>query len=93
MTTRARKTSSRRQWRAELIEKLEALHMLTVEADAFHSAFETVYGETSWPSNGDPERRRALNRMSCFSDELNRRIDALLRDSQEVVEFTLQRPR
>ena len=88
---RRKRERSYKAWRDELLEKLEAVHMLAVEADAFQSAFEAVYGETSWPSDGDPERRRALNRLSCFSDELNKRLDALLRESQEAVEFAMKR--
>lgn len=81
------------QQREELVTKLEALHQLTVEADAFHAAFETIYGETSWPSNKDPERRRALNRMSCHVDQLRVTIDALLHESKEVVEMAMKRGR
>ena len=44
------------RWREELVEKLEALHMLAVEADALQSAFEVIYGETSGPT--DKDRRR-----------------------------------
>lgn len=73
------------RWREELVEKLEALHMRTVEADAFQGAFEAVYGDTSWSSDGDPERRRALNRMSCYVDQLRETLDALLHESQEAV--------
>lgn len=80
-----------KHWREMLLEKLEAVHNLAVEADAFHSAFELVYGETSWPSKGDPERRRALNRLGCFSEEVGKRIEALLRESQEAVELAMKR--
>jgi hypothetical protein len=84
----------KRRWRRcreELIGKLEALHMLAVEADAFQSAFEAIYGETSWPTDRDPDRRRALNRMSCFVELLRARLDELLRASQEAVEFAMKR--
>lgn len=79
------------KWNEALIEKLEALHMLAVEADAFQSAFEAVYRETSWPSDGDPERRRTMNRLGCFAEELNQRLDALLHESQEAVELAMKR--
>ena len=79
------------QWREQLVEKLEALHMLAVEADAFQSAFEAIYGDTSWPTDRDPERRRALNRMSCFVDQLREVLDDLLRESQEVVVLAMKR--
>ena len=79
------------RWREELVEKLEAVHMLAVEADAFLSGFEAIDGDTSWPTDKDPERRRALNRMSCFVDELNKRLDDLLRESQEAVQFAMKR--
>jgi hypothetical protein len=88
---RRARTQTWEQWRLELIERLESLHMLTVEIEAFQAAFEAVYGETSWPSNGDPERRRALNRMSCFVDQVRAGIDDLVRESQEVVEFAMRR--
>jgi hypothetical protein len=84
------KTLSWEQWRHSLVEKLEALHMLTVEAEAFHSAFNAIYSTTTWPTEGDPERRRALNRMGCFLDELNSKLDALIRDSQEVVKLAMR---
>lgn len=64
--------------------------MLIVEADAFHSAFEAVYSNMAWPSDGDPERRRALRRLGCFRDELSARLDALLRESQEAIEFAMK---
>jgi len=80
-----------KQWQELLVEKLEAVHMLAVEADAFHSAFEAIYGDTSWPTDKDPERRRALNRMSCFVDELNKRLDDLVRESQEAVQLAMKR--
>ena len=79
------------QWREQLVEKLEALHMLAVEADAFQSAFEGVYGNTSWPTDRDLERRRALNRMSCFVDQLREVLDDLLRESQEAVVLAMKR--
>lgn len=85
------KTRSWQRWREELLEKLEAVHMLAVEAEAFHSAFEAVHSSTPWPSDGDPERRRVLNRLGCFSEELSKRIDALLRESQEAVELAMKR--
>lgn len=78
-------------WRCELLKKLEAIHNLVVEADAYQSAFGKVYGELSWSSNGDPERRRALNRMSCYADQVSRKVDELLRESQAAVEFALKR--
>lgn len=90
-TKRRARTQSWEQWRQELVERLEAVHMLAVEIDAFQSAFEAVYGETSWPSEGDPERRRALNRMSCFTDQARQGLDDLLRDSLEAVEFAMRR--
>lgn len=81
------------RWRQELLDKLEAIHMRAVEADAFHSAVEAVYNETEWPSDGDPERRRARNRLACFSEELSRRLDALLCESREAVELAMRRAR
>jgi len=65
--------------------------MLVVEADAYQSAFEAIYGDTSWPTDGDPERRRALNRMSCFVELLNQRIEDLLRESREVIHLAMKR--
>jgi hypothetical protein len=65
--------------------------MRVVEADAFQSAFETIYGDTSWPTDGDPERQRALNRMACFVEQLNQKLDELLRESQEAVQFAMKR--
>jgi hypothetical protein len=85
------KSRSWTRWRDELVEKLEAVHMLAVEADAFQSAFEVIYAETSWSIDRDPDRRRALNRMSCFVEQLRERLDELLRDSQEAVEFAMKR--
>lgn len=85
------KSRSRKRWREELIDKLEALHMLAVEADAYQSAFEAIYGDTAWPTDRDPDRRRALNRMSCFVELLNQRIDDLLRESHEAVELAMKR--
>ena len=81
------------QWREELIEKLEALYNLVIDADAFQSAFEAVYGETAWPTDKDPERRRALNRMSCFVTQLRNVLDDLLRESHEAVALVLKRGR
>ena len=80
-----------KHWHEALVEKLEAVHNLAIEADTFHSAFELVYGETSWPSKGDPERRRALNRLGCYSTEVGNRIEELLRESQEAVELAMKR--
>jgi hypothetical protein len=92
MTPRSlKKSQSWKEWHDELTEKLEAVHNLAVEADAFHGAFEAIYGDTAWPSDGDPERRRALNRMSCFVDQLTETLDALLRESQEAVEIAMKR--
>jgi len=65
--------------------------MLAVEADAFQSAFDVIYSNTSWPTDGDPERRRALNRMACFVEQLREHLDELLRDSQDAVEFAMKR--
>ncbi len=79
------------QWRKDLVEKLEAVHMLAIEADAFQSALEAVSADMPWPSDGDPERRRVLNRLGCFTVELNERLDALLRESREAVELAMQR--
>ena len=90
-TKQRARTQTRKQWRAELIDRLEALHMLAVEIDAFQAAFELVYGEASWSSDGDPERRRARNRMSCFVDQVREGLDDLLRESQESVEFVMKR--
>jgi hypothetical protein len=80
-----------RRWHDELVEKLEALYMLAVEADAFESAFEAIYRDTSWPTDGDPERRRELNRMSCFVDGLNEKLDDLLHLAQEAVQLAMRR--
>lgn len=63
--------------------------MLIVEADAFHSASE-VYNDMPWPSDGDPERRRTLHRLGCFREELRKRLDSLLSESQEAVEFAMK---
>ena len=82
---------SREQWRDELIEKLEAMHMLVVEADAFRSAFDAIYSTMTWPSERDPGRRRAMNRMGCFLDQLNAKLDDLLRGSQDVVRLAMKR--
>jgi hypothetical protein len=79
------------RWREELVDKLEALHMLAVEADAYLSAVEVIYSDTSWPTDKDPDRRRALNRMSCFVNELNHKLDDLLRESQEAVQLAMKR--
>jgi hypothetical protein len=79
------------RWHEELVEKLEALHMLCVEAEAFQSAFETIYGDTSWPTDRDPERRRALNRMSCFVEQVNEKLDTLVHASQEAVQLAMKR--
>lgn len=78
-------------WREELIERLETLHNLVIDADAFHSAFEAVYGETAWPTNKDPERRRALNRMSCFVSQLRNVLDDLLGESRAAVTLVVKR--
>ncbi len=83
--------SNLKHWREKLVEKLEEVHNLAIEADAFHSAFETIYGETSWPSGGDPDRRRTLNHLGCLSTEVSNRIEALLRESQEAVELAMKR--
>ena len=83
--------SNLKHWREKLVEKLEAVHNLAVEADAFHSARETVSENMSWPSDGDPERRRAMNHLGCLSDELGKRVEALLRESQEAVELAMKR--
>jgi hypothetical protein len=85
------KAARRSRRREDLVEKLEALHQLCAQADAFHAAFEALYGETSWPTDGDPERRLALNRMSCFVDALSKTLTDLLRTSQEAVEFAIER--
>lgn len=78
------------EWRATLVERLEAMHVLILDADAFQSAFEAIYGETSWPTDGDPERRRALNRMSCFVSQLTAVLDALLKESREIVSLAVK---
>ncbi len=78
---------NRRRRREELIDKLEAIHLLVVDADAYQSAFEAIYGDTSWLTDGDPDRRRARNRMSCFVELLNQTLDDLLRESRETVEL------
>ena len=94
MTRRAKRRARPRsweQWRQELVDRLETLHMLAVEIDAFQSAFEMVYREASWPSEGAPERRQALNRMSCFADQVRQGVDDLLRDSLKAVEFAMKR--
>lgn len=83
--------SNLRHWRERLVEKLEAVHNLAIEVDAFHTAFETTYSETPWPSGGDPERRRTLNHLGCLSTEVGMRIEALLRESQEAVELAMKR--
>lgn len=81
------------QWREELIERLERLHNLVIDADAFQSAFEAVYWETAWPTDKDPERRRALNRMSCFVSQLRIVLDDLLRESRAAVTLVMKRAR
>lgn len=82
-----------RDWHGDLMVKLEAVHNLAIEADAFHNSFETLYSDTSWPSNGDPDRRRVLNRLGCLSTEVSKRIEALIRESREAVEFAMKRAR
>lgn len=83
----------RTQWHEELIERLETLHNLVIDADAFQSAFEAVYGETAWPTDKDPERRRALNRMSCFVSQLRIVLDDLLCESRAAVTLVMKRAR
>lgn len=79
------------EWRDELIEKLERVNNLAIDADTFLSAFEAVYGETTWPRGNDPDRRRALNRMSCFVAQLRSVLDELLRESQLAVKLAMRR--
>ena len=90
-TKRRARTQTWEPWRIELVDRLESLHMLVVEIEAFQAAFESVYGETSWPSDGDPERRRALNRMSCFVDQVRQGLDDLLDEFKEVIELAMKR--
>lgn len=85
------KDSRQPRWRQDLVEKLEAVHLLCAEADAFYSAFEMFYGNTSWPTDRDPERRRALNRMSCFVEALSQTLDKLLLASNEAIELSMER--
>jgi hypothetical protein len=77
----------------DLLRELEALHLRIVEAEAFLSAFETVYGNTSWPTDGDPERRRDLNRMGCFLDRLGETLADLLTASNKAIELAMKRTR
>jgi hypothetical protein len=88
---RRAKTQTWEQWRVELVDRLESLHMRVIDVEAFQAAFETVYGETSWSRDGDPDRRRALNRMSCFVDQVRAGLDDLLRDSQELIVLAMKR--
>lgn len=69
------------------------LHNLVIDADAFQSAFEAVYGETAWPTDKDPERRRALNRMSSFVSQLRDVLDDLLHESRAAVTLVMKRAR
>lgn len=91
--SRRRKKTSEAARREELIDKLEALHNLVIDADAFQSAFQTVYEDTAWPRDKDPKRRRALNRMSCFVSQLRIVLDDLLRESRAVVTLVVKRAR
>lgn len=78
-------------WREELLRKLEAVHALAIEAEAFHTALDEFFSRGAGGITGDLERRRDLNRMTCFIDHLGKTISALLDESEEVVQLATSR--
>ena len=77
--------------RHALVAKLEAVHMLAVEAEAFQSAVDDVYHRGLWSTEEDPDHRRDLNHMECFLEHLRETITQLLAESQEAVELAMRR--
>lgn len=72
--------------RGELMRRLEALNALVLRADAFQAAATQIFERVSWPA-GNAERRRDMNRISCYLDELSATIEELIAASREAVTF------
>jgi hypothetical protein len=70
-----------------LVAKLESVHMLAIEAEAFWSAVDDVYHRGLWSGEHDAEHRRDLNHMECFLDHLRETINRLLAEAQEAVKL------
>jgi hypothetical protein len=75
-----------------LMAKLEAMHMLLVEAEAFQSAVDDVYHRGVWSAREDPDHWRDLNRLDCFLEHLGKTIARLLAESREAIGLAMQAP-
>jgi len=85
------KKANREERRTELLQKLEALHVRMLNAEAFLHAVRDVHERAEWVANGNQESRRDRNRMGCYIEQLVVTVDHLLAKSRDAVEFATRR--
>lgn len=79
--------TQRRRTMRDVIDRLEALHMIALEIDAFQSVFDDLFNQVDW-SSGE-SRRRDLGRLGCYLERVNESVAALLDESRAVLRIAM----
>ena len=75
----------------DLLERLEALHLIILDIDAFYGACEEWFHRLPWKSSGDPALRRDLNRLDCFVHQTSVTIAKLVDESRATLRVAITR--
>jgi hypothetical protein len=78
---------------AAVIERLEALYLIVVEADAYQHACKETFRRLSWQSDGHPDCRRDINRIDCYFEQTSETISRLLIESDAALKAAIGRSR
>lgn len=77
----------------DLLERLETLHLIILEVDAYHSAFEDLFHRVRCDRGDDPTRRRDFNRLDCFVCLTSVTITRVLDESRATVRIAIAQRR
>jgi hypothetical protein len=78
---------------ADLIERLEALHLIVLEIDAYHGAFEDLFHRLPWKHGANLTRRRNANRLDCFVSLTSVTITRLVDYSRATIRVAIAQRR
>ena len=80
---------SRRPVRApahvEMIDRLEALHLMIIQAEAYQHACEETYRRLVLQCEIHEDSRRDINRIDCYFEQANDSFSKLLAESGAVI--------
>ena len=73
-----------KQSATDVAARIEAMHLIVVEVDAYQSACEDLFRRLPWSSGGDAAQRRDLARLDCMLHQTRETITKLLGESKAV---------